>query len=73
VPQIKRTISKRNQVAHCPEFATLGDHLRKTRLDRGLSQSDVASILQVDTDTVTTWEMNRHQPNAKLPSPLFSS
>jgi DNA-binding XRE family transcriptional regulator len=48
------------------ELKTLGDHLRKTRLDRGLSQRIVASMLQVDTDTVTTWEMNRHQPTAKF-------
>ena len=45
---------------------TLGDHLRKVRLDRGLSQSDVARRLDVTTDTVTGWEMNRHQPPAKL-------
>ena len=44
----------------------MGDHLRKTRLDRELSQGDVASILQVVTDTVTTWEMNRHHPTAKF-------
>jgi transcriptional regulator with XRE-family HTH domain len=42
------------------------------RLDRGLSQSVVASILQVDTNTITTWEMNRHQPTAKLAKSIIS-
>jgi len=42
------------------------------RLDRGLFQRDVASILQVDTDTVATWEMNRHQPTAKFTKPIIS-
>lgn len=45
---------------------TLGDHLRKTRLDRGLSQSDVARLLNVTEDTVTGWELNRHKPPARL-------
>jgi transcriptional regulator with XRE-family HTH domain len=45
---------------------TIGDHLRKTRLDRGLSQSDVARVLNVTTDTETNWELNRCKPTAKL-------
>lgn len=52
--------------AYPTELLTLGDHLRKTRLDRGLSQSDVARIFKVATDTVTGWEMNRHKPSLKL-------
>lgn len=45
---------------------TLGDHLRKVRLDRGLSQPQVAKVLKVTPDTVTGWELNRHQPPARL-------
>jgi transcriptional regulator with XRE-family HTH domain len=45
---------------------TLGDHLRKVRLDRGLSQSNVARILKVTTETVTRWELNRNQPTVKF-------
>ncbi len=44
----------------------MGDHLRKVRLDRGLSQPDVARILKVTTDMVTCWELNRNQPTAKF-------
>lgn len=44
---------------------TLGDHLRKTRLDRGLSQPEVARALNVATDTVSGWELNRNQPSLK--------
>ena len=44
----------------------MGDHLRKTRLDRGLSQSDIARTLQVTMDTVTGWELNRNKPTAKF-------
>jgi transcriptional regulator with XRE-family HTH domain len=52
--------------AYPAELNTLGDHLRKTRLDRGLSQSAVARILNVTADTVTNWELNRCKPTAKL-------
>lgn len=48
------------------ELNTLGDHLRKVRLDRGLSQPDVAVILKTSTDMVTNWELNRNQPTAKF-------
>ena len=51
--------------AYPAELITLGDHLRKTRLDRGLSQPKVARILKVNTDTVTNWELNRTEPAAK--------
>lgn len=51
--------------AYPDECITLGDHLRKVRLDRGLSQSDVARVLHVTPDTVTGWELNRHAPPPK--------
>ncbi len=45
---------------------TLGDHLRKVRLDRGMSQPQVAKLIKVTTDTVTGWELNRFEPQARL-------
>jgi transcriptional regulator with XRE-family HTH domain len=45
---------------------SLGDHLRAVRLDRGLMQSEVAKILKVTTNTVTGWELNRYEPQARL-------
>ena len=51
--------------AYPAELNTLGDHLRKTRLYRGLSQPDVAKILHFTPDTVTGWEQNRHKPSVK--------
>ena len=48
--------------AYPAELKTLGDHVRKVRLDRGMSQPDVAKILNVTPDSVTGWELNRHEP-----------
>lgn len=44
------------------ELNTYGDHLRKKRLDLNLSQPEVAKILNVTTDTITNWELNRNIP-----------
>ena len=52
--------------AYPKELKTLGAHLRAMRLDRCLSQSEVAKILKVTPNTVTGWELNRHQPPARL-------
>ena len=44
------------------EIKTLGDHVRKRRLDLGLTQQAVADRLDVAKDTIRTWERNRHPP-----------
>ena len=45
------------------ELITYGDHLRKKRLDLNLSQPQVAKIINVTTDSITNWELNRNEPN----------
>lgn len=44
---------------------TLGDHIRKPRLERGLLQKDVARYLGVDETTVYNWERNGTEPRLK--------
>jgi transcriptional regulator with XRE-family HTH domain len=41
---------------------TIGDHLRKRRLDLGLLQREIADKLGVTESTVTNWELNRTTP-----------
>jgi DNA-binding XRE family transcriptional regulator len=48
---------------HYPkELNTIGDHLRKHRLDKKLYQKDVAKTIGVDKTSIYNWEMNRLQP-----------
>jgi transcriptional regulator with XRE-family HTH domain len=49
-------------VAYPKELRTLGDHLRKRRLDLGLLQRQVAEQLGVDKTTVYNWESHRTAP-----------
>lgn len=44
---------------------TLGDHIRKRRLDLGLFQSAVARQIDVALTTVTNWEGNKSQPELR--------
>lgn len=42
---------------------TLGERIKKIRMDMGLYQKDVAKIIGVTTDTITLWEKGRHAPS----------
>ena len=45
----------------------MGDHLRRRRLDLGLTQQTVATQWGVRPETVTSWELGRSQPSAAVP------
>lgn len=49
-----------------PEYPqTIGDHIRKKRMDLKLLQKDVAEIFSVSEDSITFWENNRNKPQIK--------
>src|SRR5712691_8297531 len=47
-------------------LATIGDHLRKRRLDLGLLQGEVADRLRVTESSVTNWELSRTGPELQF-------
>jgi len=46
------------------ERKTLGDHIRATRLERGVLQREVAELIVVRRGTTNKWECNRGEPRA---------
>lgn len=60
------TASRPLQPAYPRTLNTLGDHLRKKRLDLGLLQGEVAERLEVDKDSVYYWETNRYAPSLRV-------
>lgn len=48
--------------AYPKELKTLGDHLRKRRLELGLLQADVAKKFGASTASVVNWEKNKAEP-----------
>jgi len=47
------------------ELKTVGDHIRKKRLDLGLIQKEAASRIGVSEATVYNWERNASAPQVK--------
>ena len=47
-------------------LTTVGDHLRKKRLDSKLFQKDVAKLIGVERDCIYNWENNISKPQIHL-------
>jgi transcriptional regulator with XRE-family HTH domain len=58
--------------AYPPVLKTIGDHLRKRRLDLGLLQREVADQIGVTNCTIQYWETNRVAPALRF-RPRISS
>jgi len=54
------------QKAYPRELTTIGDHLRKKRLDLKLFQKDVAKIIGCDECSIWNWENNYNEPVLKF-------
>ena len=51
--------------AYPKELKTIGDHIRKKRLDLKLHQYEVARLIGVTTTTVFNWERNYSSPELR--------
>ena len=45
---------------------TIGEKLKKKRLDMGLFQKDIAEIIGLDVNTITNWEKGRTRPGERF-------
>ena len=64
-PKLKLTIKrpKTHPKGYPLKPKTLGEKIRKYRMDLGWFQKDVAKFVGVATDTVTYWEKGRTKPS----------
>jgi len=57
----------------CPvQLNTLGDHIRKRRLDLGLLQQEVAEQIDVAEATIVNWELNHTSPEIRYISRIIA-
>jgi DNA-binding transcriptional regulator YiaG len=56
---------KRPSEAFPKELKTIGDHIRKRRLELNLTQKEVATILKVSECSIWNWENNRNRTRIK--------
>ena len=45
---------------------TIGERIRKYRIENGLSQKEIAEQVGVRTDSVTNWELGRNEPQIQF-------
>lgn len=62
---ISKTASRPVNPAYPKELITLGDHIRKRRLDLSLEQKEVAKIICVTKEIIWNWENNRSNPEVQ--------
>ncbi|MCK4673518.1 helix-turn-helix transcriptional regulator [candidate division WOR-3 bacterium] len=64
-PKLNLTIkrSEKHPKGYSIKPKTLGEKIRKHRMDLGLFQKDVAKFVGVKTDTVTLWEKDKTKPS----------
>lgn len=60
------TLTAPKPTAYPKELRTVGDHLKKRRLDLGLFQKDVALQLGVNESTILNWENNTCAPAIRM-------
>ena len=59
---ITLTGKKPQNPAYPKELRTIGDHIRKIRLDRGMLQKEIAESLDVSEETIVNWENSHRNP-----------
>jgi transcriptional regulator with XRE-family HTH domain len=59
------TASKLKSSEYPRQLNTLGDHIRKRRLDLGLYQRQVAEQIGVTESTIFNWESNESRPSVR--------
>ena len=61
-PRLTLSAQKPPNSAYPKELKTIGEHIRKRRLDLELFQKDVAKVLGITKGTVSNWEKNLAVP-----------
>jgi transcriptional regulator with XRE-family HTH domain len=68
---LKFTCKKTKSDRYPKEINTLGDHIRKRRLDLGLLQREVAEKIGVTEATIYHWERQRNAPEIRFIAPII--
>jgi len=58
--------SRRTRTLRPIEPKTIGEHVHKKRIDEGLTQGQVASLLGIWRATLGAWEANHYEPTGKV-------
>jgi transcriptional regulator with XRE-family HTH domain len=65
-------VKKPNVPQYNPKPQTIGEHIRKKRIQSKLLQKVAADQLGIDENTLTGWELERNQPSMKYYPAIIS-
>ena len=63
---IRRTAQRPPDPAYPKSLTTIGDHIKKLRLDLGLFQKHVAAQIGADEMTICNWELGLTEPEIRF-------
>ena len=63
---IRRTAQRPPDPAYPKSLTTIGDHIKKRRLDLGLFQKQVSTQIGADEMTVCNWELRLTEPEVRF-------
>ncbi len=64
--QITLEASKRSEKPYPKQLITIGDHIKKRRLDLNLTQGEVSKLIGVKEESIYNWENNQSKPKIYL-------
>jgi DNA-binding XRE family transcriptional regulator len=64
--RVRLNRKKPKDIAHPKKVTTIGDAIRKRRLEFGLRQKDLAKIIGYDKTSVLNWEKGRTHPSGEF-------
>ena len=65
LPYCEFTLKAEKPTNYPKQLRSVGDHLKKRRLDLGLRQKDVAAQMKVSEATVRGWENDKSSPSVR--------
>jgi len=71
LPSVTKIAQAPKNTKYPEKLNSLGDHIRKRRLDLDLEQKDIAKLLNVTKETIWNWENNRSEPEIKYYPPIM--
>jgi DNA-binding transcriptional regulator YiaG len=68
---LRHSINKPKGYGYPRNPKTIGEQIKKKRMDMGLYQKDISKILNVSEDTITGWENGRSSPQKRYIEKIY--
>ena len=70
--RMEKRVEKRKPKGYSENPQTIGEHIRKKRIDEGLLQKELATLFGTSVDTITNWENNKYFPQIQFAAKIIA-